>query len=301
MRSQAPGKICDGLWYLGNPESGVYLLESSDESMVISGGMSYIVPSILRQLTEVGLREDRIRKVLILHAHFDHIGIIPFLSRRHPEITIYASQRATEILANPRSIRTINEFSRNVAARMGMEDVYSQYDLEWSPGLVGETVYDGDIINIGGLEVRILSTPGHSSCSISAYAPQLRALFPSDGGGVPYKDTILTAANSNFTQYLESLKKLELLQVDYLCADHYGYVCGEEARDYITHSLECAEEDYERQKALYLRTRNIDAAAKEVASTFLADNPDYLLTAEIFEGVCRQTMRHIARCVDGLD
>jgi len=300
MRSQTPGKICDGLWYLGNPESGVYLLEGRNESMIISGGMSYIVPSILRQLTKFGLREDRIRSVLILHAHFDHIGIVPFLSRRNPEIRIYASERAAEILANPRSILTINDFSRNVATRMGMEGVCSQFDLDWSPGQVRQIVSDGDVLDIGGLEVRILRTPGHSSCSISAYTPQLSALFPSDGGGIPYRDTILTAANSNFTQYLESLKKLEPLRVDYFCADHYGYVYGDEARGYTTHSIECAQEDYERQKEIYRRTRSIDVAAKEVASAFLADNPDYLLTPEIYEAICRQTMRHIAQCVDGL-
>lgn len=269
--------------------------------MIVSGGMSYIVPSILRQLTDFGLREDRIRSVLILHAHFDHIGIVPFLSRRRPEITIYASQRGTEILANPRSILTINDFSRNVAARMGMQGVYSTYDLDWSPGLAVEVVSDEDVIDVGGLEVRILRTPGHSSCSISAYAPQLRALFPSDGGGVPYKGTILTAANSNFTEYVASLKKLEPLRVDYFCADHYGYVYGDEARSYVTHSIECAQEDFEKQKAIYLRKRSIDVAAQEVASAFLADNPDYLLPPEIHEAICRQTMRHIARCVDSLD
>ena len=40
MHIRNPGKVRDGLWYLGHEESGVYLLEGRDESMVISGGMS---------------------------------------------------------------------------------------------------------------------------------------------------------------------------------------------------------------------------------------------------------------------
>ena len=63
MRCDTPGKICDGLWFLGRPESAVYLVEGRDESMIISGGLSYIVPSLVEQLHAFGLREDAIRSV----------------------------------------------------------------------------------------------------------------------------------------------------------------------------------------------------------------------------------------------
>ena len=132
MQSQKPGRIFDGLWYLGFPETGVYLLESHDEYMIISGGMSYIVPTVMQQLKDFGLKEDRITKALILHAHFDHIGIVPYLRRTNPEIKVYASERAFEILSNPRAIDTINDFARGVASRMGMDDVYATYELDWT-------------------------------------------------------------------------------------------------------------------------------------------------------------------------
>ena len=109
---------------------------------------------------------------------------------------------------------------------------------------------EGDTIKVGAMEAQIFETPGHSSCSLSAYVPQLRALFPSDGGGIPYKDKIVPAANSNYTLYKESLQKLKTLQVEYMCADHFGYVYGDEARDYMARSLEAAEEEY----ALYERS-----------------------------------------------
>ncbi len=54
-------------------------------------------------------------------------------------------------------------------------------------------------------------------------------LFASDGGGIPYRDSSFASANTNFTQYMESLEKMKPLAVDYLCADHYGYVTGEDA------------------------------------------------------------------------
>lgn len=295
MRCQTPGRICDGLWYLGHTESGVYLLEGSDESMIISGGMSYIVPSVMNQLQEFGLREDRIFNILILHSHFDHIGIVPFFRQRHPDIRVYASSRAWQILAEPRNILTINEYSHRIAERMGMAD--AGCELDWPQGLLGESVYEGTTINLGNIDVQIMETPGHSSCSISAYVPQLRVLFPSDGGGIPYKDTIVAAPNSNFTQYEESLKKMEPLRVEYLCADHFGYVCGDEACSYLARSIKSAEEEHTRFVTIYSRLGDTEVAAKEAASSFLAENPDYFLSPDIYEGICRQMMKQIAKSV----
>jgi glyoxylase-like metal-dependent hydrolase (beta-lactamase superfamily II) len=295
MRSQQPGKICDALWYLGHPETGVYLLEGRNESMIISGGMSYIAPALMDQIQKFGIKQDKIRNILILHAHFDHIGIVPFFRRRDPDIQVYASERAAQILSEPRNILTINDFSHRVAVRMGMDREWSTNHCDWTVGLDLELVSDGDIIDLGGIEVMIFNTPGHSSCSISAYAPKLRALFPSDGGGIPYKDTIVPAANSNFTQYVESLKKLESLEVEYLCADHFGYVYGDEAGSYLSHSIDAAQAEHARLKEIYLRVRDIELAAQQAASSFLAENPDYFLTFEIYEGICRQMMKHISR------
>ena len=86
MRVRKPGKIRDHLWFLGSEESCVYLLEGRDESMLVSGGLSYLVPEILGQFNEFHIDETRITKLLILHAHFDHVGIVPFFKRRNPKL-----------------------------------------------------------------------------------------------------------------------------------------------------------------------------------------------------------------------
>ncbi len=299
VRSHKPGRICDGLWYLGMRESGVYLLEGDRLSMLISGGMSFIVPTVMDQIRDFRIDEDRIAYMLILHSHFDHVGIIPFFKNRHPDVTVYGSARAWETLSLPRSIETINRFGRIVAELLGMSRALSEHDLDWYEGLSGKVVTEGDVLCLGGLDIQILETPGHSSCSISAYVPELKALFPSDGGGVPFKDTIVSAANSNFTLYQESLSRLQPLEVDYMCADHFGYITGDEARQYITRSMERAAADRSAMEQVYARIRDLDAAAKQIADEFYAEHPDYFMPRAIYEGICRQTMKHIAKCMDG--
>jgi len=81
---------------------------------------------------------------------------------------------------------------------------------------------DGDRIDLGGLEV---IDPRDSRPFLLLYrcvCPKLKALFPTDGGGIPFDQTIVTSGNSNYTKYQQSLERLKDLEVDYYCADHYG-------------------------------------------------------------------------------
>ena len=298
MRIREPGNIRDNLWYLGSEESAVYLLEGRDESMLISGGMNYLVPVLLRQFSEFAIDTERISKILILHAHFDHVGIVPFFKRSHPDLEVYASARAWEILGMPEAIETINAFGNTALERMNMKEACSAYDLTWRDGISGVTVSDGDCIELGGMVIQIYETPGHSSCSISAYVPKLKVLFPSDGGGVPYKQTIITSGNSNYTQFQQSLEKLKDLEVDYLCADHYGYVTGDEARNFIARAIELAHGHRKKMEHMYRRTKDVNVAAKRMIKAIYAAHPDYFLSPDVLEGVYRQMVRHIARCME---
>ena len=299
MRIRKPGKVREGIWFLGREESGVYLLEGKNGSMIVSGGMSYIVPDLLQQFKQFDIDEKRIKKILILHSHFDHVGIVPFLKRRHPEIEVYASERGWEILQMDKAILTINEFSRNVAKRMKKENIYSMYDLEWGNDVSGKTIREGDRLDLGDLEVSIFETPGHSSCCLAAYVPELKALFPTDGGGIPFDETIVTSGNSNFTKYQQSLERLKDLEVDYYCADHYGYVIGKEAREFISKSIEIAKRSRAQMEQVYRSTRDIDLAAQKLISSFYEENPYYFLSPEIFLDVYRQMVRHIASTIEG--
>ena len=90
-------------------------------------------------------------------------------------------------------------------------------------------VREGDIIDLGGVALKIYETPGHSNCSISAYEPDAGILFASDAIGIPFSDKLFPAMNTNIDQFLNSLEKLRPLKVNLFCADHYGYITGEEA------------------------------------------------------------------------
>ena len=296
MRLRKTGKIVDHLWYLGREESGVYILEGREDAILINGGMSYILVDVLGQMADFGIDVEKIGKLLILHSHFDHVGIVPYFKRTYPKIEVYASEPAWKILAMPKAVEVINSYGRLSAKQVGDENVLKTYDLGWRDDITGTVLAEGDKIDLGGVSLSIFATPGHSNCSITAYEPDLKILFASDSVGVPYKDACFPSMNTNIIQFLESLEKLKHLPVSCLCADHYGYITGEEAARFAELTIEeCRKwkvmlEDLYRQHG-----GNIDLAGKAITDYLFQQMPDYFVARDIMEGVFRQMLKFIAK------
>lgn len=295
MRVRKAGKINDRLWYLGREESGVYILEGRDCSIMINGGFSFILPDVLSQIKEFGIDVQKIKKILVLHSHFDHAGIVPYFKRTRPDITFYASAPAWKVFAMPKAMDIMNSFSRISAQRMGLESVLDAYDMNWRGDVEGKAVGEGDRIDLGGVALEIMDTPGHSRCSITAYEPDRRLLFASDAVGVAYRDKTFPSMNADVGQYLESLQKLKPLSVACVCADHYGYITGAEAAGFVDLTIKEGEKWKARFEACCRRHGgDIDAAGKEMTDLFFQECPDYLIPPEILEWVFRQMMKSVA-------
>ncbi len=295
MRFRKAGKVADSLWYLGREEAGVYVLEGKASSIMINGGLSYVLPDVLRQMKEFGIDAGKIDKILILHSHFDHVGIIPYFKRAYPAIEVYASEPAWKVLAMPKAIEVINNFSRLSAKHVGLESELAPYDLDWRDDIKGKTLAEGDRIELGGAVLEIICTPGHTNCSISAYEPNLKAMFASDAGGIPYKETSFPSMNTNMDQYIRSLEKLRAYPIAYLCADHYGYITGEEAGSFIDLTLREGRKWKAYMEDVYRKFNgDIDAASKATNEYFYREMPDYVIVPDILESVFRGMYKYIS-------
>ncbi len=293
MRNRIPGKICEHVWYLGRQESGIYLVEGSDSSMIISGGMSYIAPDVLAQLREFAVDEKKIHKLVILHSHFDHVGLVPLFSKRLEDLTVYASRHAWDTLHNTGNIQQINTFNAMEMKRVNAPFDLAQNDLLWHTDLEGIIVTEGDSIDLGEIHVEFLETPGHSKCSISAYIPQIKALFPSDSGGIPFKNGIIPSGNWNYTKFQNSLRKLNSLDVDYLCADHYGYVTGHEAQEFISRTIQTSEQFCTMIQAVYRRAGSVEKTVNRMIRYTLALHKEYFLSPDLLYEVYPPMVHHI--------
>jgi glyoxylase-like metal-dependent hydrolase (beta-lactamase superfamily II) len=296
MRVKQPGQIFEGLWMLGTPESSVYLVEGADSFALVNAGLSHALPDYLEQLRSWGIEAEKIKHLVILHSHFDHVGMAPYLKRKFPFITLYASARAWELLARPRAAGVINEFMLKVCQRVkGSTEVLDDFDWQWRDDMQGEIVRQGSVIDLGGRTVQIYETPGHSSCSISAYVQEISALFPSDAVAIPYRDEYVIAAGSSFEKYQESLDKLAKLDAEIICADHYGYIMKDEAKRYIDESKKAARLMTARLADALKDGGELDQTAKRLVDVHFQLRPDYFVHPDILVGTYTQMLKQFSQ------
>lgn len=296
MKIQKYGKVTTRIHLFGRREANVYLLKGNNSYAIVGGGMVHIVPEMIEQLRKASVEEEKIHYIFILHTHFDHCGAVPYFKRRWPWAKVVSSERGKELLGNPKVIQTCELMNHALLEKYEYQEEAEDLNLGECKISVDETVSDGDILTLDNLTIEVLETPGHSSCSISLYVPEERALFASDAGGIPFGEKVFTAANSNFDQYMKSLKKMNRLGVDVYLAEHYGARTGDDAREFMRNSLVSAEETRKYlESALEEHDFDMDKAEKKVLDWLVAEAPYDFLPKEIIEIVVRQMLTYVSR------
>jgi glyoxylase-like metal-dependent hydrolase (beta-lactamase superfamily II) len=289
-----PGTVTDHIDYLGAADMCVYLLKGR-EYMLIEGGMSYIVPTLLEQLDGKGIDSRRITKYLILHSHFDHCGAVPPVKRRFPWMQVVASHRTKELYTKEKVIKFIKERNwENLQAR-GMENVGREMELDFDGLSVDIPVGEGDVIDLGdGVTAEFIEVPGHSTCSIAAFTQPDKALFASDAGGIPnYENKIYASGNEDFILYQRSLEKMRKYPVEVHCAARYGAYTEEDGRTYMDRSIKAAEDYRLRVIELAAGRRDTDDVVNELFEEHLSEAGSSDVPPEIMKALITRMVKVI--------
>jgi len=166
MIIEKPGFVTDRILLLGRKESCVYLLKGRREYALLGGGAAFIVPDVNHQLKKFNIEEKKINRIVILHSHFDHCGIVPFFKKRWPWAKISASPRAKELLTKPEIVKNISSLNQLLLGEYGLEELAGKMGIEFDRIHVDDVVKEGDVLVCDDLSMEVIDVPGHSSCSI---------------------------------------------------------------------------------------------------------------------------------------
>jgi metallo-beta-lactamase class B len=197
-----PVRLFDNLYAVGNSESIVYALTTSDGIVLIDAGMPAEMESmILPGLTALGLDPADIRYVLLAHGHVDHFGGSALVQERYGA-RVGSTAADWDLIAN--------------APSQGEPPPKPQRDLvlsEAEPLVVGDTT------------INFVEVPGHTPGSLAF-------IFEVRDGGTPHVAGLFggTALTFGFiqtpalTDYVESIahyvEVAERMQVDVEVQNH---------------------------------------------------------------------------------
>ena len=157
--------------------------EGADRGLIVDPGEE--AERILGAVEELGIGVDAI---LLTHTHFDHIGAVAPVARA-TGAPVYCPELEVPVLADINSYVPWPEFGP-----------YESHEAD-------ETVAGGEHLELAGLGIDVLFTPGHSPGHVTYAIPDEQALF---SGDVLFRGSVgrVDLPGGDWPTLLESLRRL---------------------------------------------------------------------------------------------
>lgn len=177
---------------VGQIDTNCYLIGDEKEKVCAVADPGGSPERVLSMIEKSGLEPQMI---LLTHGHWDHVGAIPALLGRWPDLPVYAHEKELCPADEPNPHYFFPHAGRNQ-----------------------RTYGEGDSLSLGGLTLRVLHTPGHSGGSVVLLAEDVMlcgdTLFAGSCGRCDLP-------GGSEEQMLSSLKRLAELEGDYkVCPGH---------------------------------------------------------------------------------
>lgn len=163
-----------------------YLLIGATGATLIDAGIgepSHLA-AIDRLLSE---RRSSLARVLVTHAHSDHAAGATALSARHPGVSFW---------------------------KYPWPGQDGRFPVRWQP------IADGDRIDVGGEDLQVLHTPGHSPDHVAFWQASSRTAFTGDLVVKGSSVMIQASRGGSLRDYLASLERLLEMKAAQLCPAH---------------------------------------------------------------------------------
>jgi glyoxylase-like metal-dependent hydrolase (beta-lactamase superfamily II) len=151
-----------------------YLIVDTDGLTLVDAGLPGSDRKILRALTGLGHAPRDLKRILITHADFDHVGGLARL-KAATGARVYASAIEAEAIAAGHSSRPLKP------SNLLLKTIFSitTFLVRPRPVRVDELLSDGQVLPVlGGL--RVVATAGHTPGHVSFFAPSAGVLFVGD-------------------------------------------------------------------------------------------------------------------------
>jgi glyoxylase-like metal-dependent hydrolase (beta-lactamase superfamily II) len=184
----------------------VYLVYDGHDWLLIDVGFDETIDEIVELIRQLDFPLSQCRMLIATHADVDHIQGLAKINQVL-KTKVVGHRLAADALATGDRIKTFAE----IAAQ--------NIHLEMPPVKLDELIDEGDKLRLGGLELEVWHTPGHTDSQLSFRLGNL--LFSGDN---IYRDGCVGAIDahhgSDIPAFIRSLKRIRASNVEWLLPSH---------------------------------------------------------------------------------
>jgi len=231
-------RIIDGIYFIPGrdeiiPDSHVYILgesHSHDLSMV-DVGLIGRGEEKLEQIERSGMGLKDIKRIILTHTHFDHIGCIKEIMAGLTDVEVWVHGIEAGYLerGDERIVHGNEMFASFIRSQYGVKDGFYQLSVH-------RKLSEGDVLEIGGLKWEVLHLPGHSAGEIGLYSDTEKIIIPGDTVYADYNIGRFDLYSADGGQLRKSLERLGQLEAEVLLPGH-NRILKEGARESIRDTL----------------------------------------------------------------
>ena len=251
---------------IGQKNSIAAYLLKGEKTALVDCGYASSAPAILEGLTGLNVNPSDVDYIIPTHVHLDHAGAAGYLLDRMPRAKVIAQERGVKHLVDPtRLVQSATSIFGEELIRM--YGTPKPIQAERITG-VGEEMH----IDLGGLSVTVVHTPGHAPHQVSVHVEEEKVLLAADAVGIvyPFLRVVLPTTpppSLDPAELARSAERLAQMDSKLLLAPHFGVRADvKEVLAETTRKTNAWVEEVKAMRKRGLQTDEISAALKRELS-----------------------------------
>ncbi len=217
----------------GGKGGNSFLLLGDQKTALVDCGMAYCAANLINNVKQV-LNTRALDYVFVSHSHYDHIGALPYLREEWPHIKICGTEYDQNILNRDNALKTIKKLNMQAAGFYG-QGIFNEYNNDLMK--IDTVISDGDIIDLGSVNIKVIETPGHTKYTLS-FLVNNEVLFASESTGCMGKSgKIYHNFLVSYFKTIDSINRCKKINPQFIISPHYGLVKKSDTLNYWQNSL----------------------------------------------------------------